>query len=73
MKRLFAIVLGGILFLGFNFSEVEAKNFSADTLANTAPRKYTPPPARYAPPQTPDYGLPTKSTYTPPPPPEPKK
>ena len=73
MKKLFAIVLGGILIFSVNFSEVEAKNFSVDTLANSTQRKYTPPPARYAPPQMPDYGLPTKSTYTPPPPPEPKK
>ena len=72
MKKLFLILLGGILFFSFNFSAVEASNFSVSTLANTTPRKYTPPPARYAPPQVPDYGLP-KPAYTPPPPPEQKK
>lgn len=72
MKKLFAILIGGILFFGINFSQVEAKSFSKVALTNSTQRKYTPPPARYSPPQVPDYGLP-KPAYTPPPPPEPKK
>ena len=73
MKGLFATLLGGILFFSFNFSAASASNFSASTLASSTQRKYTPPPARYAPPQVPDYGLSPKPAYTPPPPPESKK
>jgi len=72
MKKMFAVLLGGILFFGLNFSAVEAKDFSDNAPSNSAQKKYTPPPARYAPPQVPDYGLP-RPAYTPPPPPEPKK
>ena len=72
MKKMFAVLLGGSLIFGLNFSEVEAQDFSAEVAPNSTQKKYTPPPARNAPPQVPDYGLP-QPAYTPPPPPEQKK
>ena len=72
MKKFFAALASGILIFGMNVSEVDAKDFSKVASTTSTQKKYTPPPARYSPPQVPDYGLP-KPAYTPPPPPESKK
>ena len=66
-SKIFFLV--GAIFLGNLFFVQPVEKVFAATSQQT---KYTPPPARYAPPQIPDYGLP-QPAYTPPPPPEPKR
>ena len=71
MKKYFAILVCWTFVLGFSFQTSEAADFSTVQFANQQQNKYTPPPARNAPPQAPNYGR--TPAYTPPPPPEPKK